>query len=304
MPIKVYHASVPNVPNVPSLNDAAQPFSERVEDLDESTLRLIAHLNTEDLEQAFAWSQHLDRPWHEDANRVLFLHPGPMPRSTSVGDVLERTDTYERYLVASTGFTPLPPRPAPELRFPLHEHEWRHLLVLAWDVAQAWRLIALRQSHEPDGLANLAQYRPNDLAGWLGVDPVRAMSDATDLRVPLLIVPIGDELTPIDGHHRLYKALREGRDALPAFRLTPVEATVIDLTAARFGARTSSIRYHVCGQRLTRYTVRRREQPPISWYADASTPLLTRCPRCGRLLTPATTRRFPPRPKMPGDTSQ
>lgn len=247
MPIKVYHASVPDMPN-PS--NAARSFCERVEDLDERALHLIAHLNTENLDEAFAWSQHLDHPWHEDADRVLFLHPGPYPtphpgvtpRSTSVGDVLERTGTYERYLVASADFTPLPSRPAPELRFPFHEHEWRHLLVLAWDVALAWRLIALRPSHEPDGLANLAQYRPNDLAGWLGVDPVRAMSDATDLRVPLIIVPVGDELTPIDGHHRLYKSLREGRDALPAFRLTPVEATVIDLSAARFGARTSSTR--------------------------------------------------------------
>lgn len=289
MPIKIYHAQVPNP------GDAARSFSERVEALDEHALRLIAHMNTENLDEAFAWSQHLDHPWHEEVDRVLYFHPDPYPgdapRSTSVGDVLERTSTYERYLVASAGLTPLPPRPAPELRFPLHAHEWRHLLVLAWDVALAWRLIAwrliaLRPARDPDGFANLAHYRTGDLAGWLGVDPARAMSDATDLRIPLLIVPVGDEFTPIDGHHRLYKALREGQNALPAFRLTQVEAAVIDLTAARLGARTSSAHYHTCGQRLTRYTVRRRDRPPISRYADAATPLLTHCPQCGRPLTP------------------
>lgn len=301
MPIKVYHAHVP-APGHPGTS-----FSERVEDLDESTLRLVAHMSTEHLEEAFAWSQHLDRPWYEDAEHVLFLHTGPYPgdgsRSTSVGDVLECTETYERYLVASAGFMPLPPRPAPELRFPLHEHEWRHLLVLAWDVALAWRLIAPRPSHAPDGLANLRHYSTNDLTGWLGVDPAHTMSDDTDVRVPLLIVPVGDEFTPIDGHHRLYKGLREGQNALPAFRLTPVEAAVIEITAARLGARTSSTRYHSCGQRLTRYTVRRRDQPPISWYADAVTPLLACCPRCGKPLTSSAMRTHPLQSAPHGETA-
>lgn len=297
MPIKIYHANP----------DYAVRFGKRTADLDEHSLRLIAHLSPDDLEEAFAWSQHLDHPWHEDAEHVLFLHPGPypgsVPRSTSVGDVLERTSTYERYLVASTGFTPLPLRPAPELRFPLHEHEWRHMLVLAWDVALAWRLIAQRPSQEPDSFANLRHYSTNDLTGWLGVDPVHAMSDDTDLRLPLLIVPVGDEFTPIDGHHRLYKALREGREQLPVFRLTPIEAAVIDITAARLGARTSSTRYHTCGQRLTRYALRRRNQPPLSWYADATMPLLTHCPRCGKPLTSSATRILPPRSSPQGEAA-
>lgn len=45
MPIKVYHASMSPVPDS---NDAARSFSEQIEDLDESNLRLIAHLSTED----------------------------------------------------------------------------------------------------------------------------------------------------------------------------------------------------------------------------------------------------------------
>lgn len=301
MPIKIYHANPPNV---------AEQFSGRIEDLDEERLQLVAHMRTESLDEACAWSQHLDRPWHEDQERVLFLHPGPYPsgpspaatpRSTSVGDVLEDCETLARFLVAPLGFTPLPPRPAPALRFPQHPIEWRRMFVQVWDVALAWRLVALRASQEPDGMANLDAYAREDLASWLGVEVNRAMSDQTDLRVPILIVPVGGsgegqtEYTPIDGHHRIYKALTERRQRLPVYRLTPLEGAIIDETAARFGNRTRATRYHTCGQRLTRYTQARGGQR-FTWFADAATPLLTYCPRCGKPLAPGALRIHRPNP--------
>lgn len=324
MPIKIYHAA----PSDPS--DHLRRFSGRPEDLDEERLQLVAHMRTGSLEEAFAQSQHLDRPhgpWHEHPEQVLFLHPGPYPagplpsatpRSTAVGDVLEDCESFARFLVADVGVVPLPPRPAPALRFPLHPTEWRRMLVQVWDVALAWRLITLRASQEPDGMANLGAYAREDLASWLGVDVNRAMSDETDLRVPILIVPVsapvaepasaraneggeaGTEYTPIDGHHRIYKALTEGRQRLPVYRLTPLEGAIVDDTAARFGNRTRATRYHMCGQRLTRYTQARGGQR-FTWFADETTPLLTHCPRCGKPLTPGTVRAHPPhRPSVPG----
>lgn len=97
------------------------------------------------------------------------------------------------------------------------------------------------------------------------------------------------EYTPIDGHHRLYKALTEGRQRLPVYRLTPLEGAIVDETAARFGNRTRATRYHTCGQRLKRYTQARGNQR-FTWFADETTPLLIHCPRCGKPLTPGTVR--------------
>lgn len=308
MPIKVYHASLPNPVG------ERRDISGHGDDLDDPGLHLIAHMRTDSLEEAFAWSQRLDHPWHEDPDHVLFLHPGPYPsgaafgptpRSTSVGDVLEECGSFARWRVAPMGFEPLPARPSPSLQFPLHPTEWRKLFVQVWDVALAWRLIALRPDQTPDGYANLQHYRPQDLTGWLGVDEARAMSDETDVRVPILIVPVGDggvgagenpkEFTPIDGHHRIFKALTEGRPGLPAYRLTPLEGAIVDETAARFGNRTQVARYHTCGQRLTRYT-QTRDKQRFTWFADETTPLLTRCPRCGTPLTSGTVRVHRPRP--------
>lgn len=317
MPIKIYHAHPLALPQPLNPPDESRAISGQADDLDQSRLHLVAHMRTGSLEEAFAWSQHLDRPWHENPERVLFLHPGPYPRglspaptprSTSVGDVLEDCESFARFLIADVGFVPLPPRPAPVVRFPHHPVEWRKMFVQVWDVALAWKLIALRESQEPDGTANLGVYARDDLASWLGVEIERAMSDETDVRVPILIVPVGGngenpvEYTPIDGHHRIFKALTEGRKGLPTYRLTPLEGAIIDETAARFGNRIRVTRYHSCGQRLTRYTryTQTRGKQRFTWFADEATPLLTHCPRCGKPLTSGTVRVHRPQPSQPG----
>jgi len=50
---------------------------------------------------------------------------------------------------------------------------------------------------------------------------------STDIRVPLLFVPLGGTVQLIDGCHRLYKALSTGIDVLPACLLTQEEADSI-----------------------------------------------------------------------------
>lgn len=253
MPIKVYH----RIYDSPSelwrvyMQDSTSTTTEVDDPATPSTpYRLIAHLRTDDLEQAFAWSQHLrlGEPWHRDPQHVLYLHdlhadtsetgpgaggpsPAPQapelgrgsrtpsepsqplpslleplssaqfptsstPRSTSVGDILEVCATHERWLVGSVGFLPLPPRPTPPLQFPAYPHEWRKMLIQVWDVALAWRLIALRPTQAPDGMANLPRYHPKDLEHLLGVSPQHAMSDAVDLRIPLLLVGATAPLPP------------------------------------------------------------------------------------------------------------
>lgn len=324
MPMKLYHAYDAYDTKSPVLaTSQAAPNGTPLEHVppadlhDDTRLYLVAHLATEDPVEAIAISQHHepDYRWHDQTAYVLTLHPGPYPegrsdggggdrcsatpRSTVAGDVLEQTGSYARFLVTEGGYIPLHPRPAPELHFPLHKCEWRNLFVQSWDVALAWRLIARRPSHEPDGMIDPAAFDAKTLADFLGVDPVHALSDATDLRIPILVAPIpaGDndrECVPIDGHHRLYKALIEHSHHLPAFRLSPVEAAVTDLTGARFGARTHATLYHTCGERITRYSLRRGRRR-ISWLATATDPLLTTCPRCAHRLTSGTLTTFLPR---------
>ena len=232
MPIKVYHAWP---------RDARHAFSDRLADLadladlerlDEARLVLVAHLATDDLEQAFAWTQHVDIPWDTQTNRVLALQPGPyplvgeltspQPRSTSVGDVFERTPTGERFLVASVGFVPLPMRPAPARRFPQRGEERHQVGPFSWDVALAWRLIAQRAQRpqgvqqpgqdagvapssvaavgataagasatapapRPDGRDPLRLISSTVMAQLATIDVLHALTDEVDPRIPLLI---------------------------------------------------------------------------------------------------------------------
>jgi len=54
-----------------------------------------------------------------------------------------------------------------------------------------------------------------------------AYAQSTDIRVPLLFVPLGGTVQLIDGCHRMCKALSTGIDVLPACLLTQEEADSI-----------------------------------------------------------------------------
>ena len=86
-------------------------FQANPRDVDPDQFVPIALLATDDVETAFAHSQHVDAAWHEQPTRICHRYAGPPPRSTSVGDVIEHLPTTERFLVAMMGVIPLGPMP-------------------------------------------------------------------------------------------------------------------------------------------------------------------------------------------------
>ncbi len=192
MPTNVYHAWP---------RDPRQAFSDHLADLDEARLALIAHLATDDVEQAFVWSQHEEAPWHMHwqmhPTRVLALQPGPYPligeahspttRSTSVGDVLETTPEGNRFLVAGVGCVAFPARRSTAVCSPLHTNEQRRIGPWIWDVALAWRLVGQRApdaSPRPDGRDPLRVLARELLARLTRLDLRLALTDAVNPHIP------------------------------------------------------------------------------------------------------------------------
>lgn len=77
-------------------------YSGRAEHLDLDKMTPVARIETDDLEVAFKFTQHLDRPWWERQGIEVLADP-PEIRSTSVGDVLVKDG--DAYAVESFGFT-------------------------------------------------------------------------------------------------------------------------------------------------------------------------------------------------------
>jgi hypothetical protein len=82
-------------------------------------------------------------------------------------------------------------------------------LASVWDVSAAKALVA---SREP----NASFAPPAEFPCWAKVDEQRAMSDAIDLSVPIILVRIESSTLPIDGWHRIYKATQTKAGPLPA----------------------------------------------------------------------------------------
>ena len=318
MPTKVYHAWP---------RDPRQAFSDRLIDLDEARLVLVAHLATTDPEVAFAWTQHVDVPWHLVPQRVLALQPGPYPligdrrspapRSTAVGDVIEIAPDGQRFLVAGMGFVPVPPRPATTVRFPLHHEERRRIGPFAWEIARAWQLVGQRElgddtapapallspllgrlrtppapagparTPRPDGGDALLLVAQEVLARLGALDLRQALTDAVDPRIPVLLAPPATPAAPtptsalIDGCRRLVKAVLEDWSGVPFYRLTMPETAVCCDAYTPFLARRSH--RHACGYPLIR-TQLAVAGDRWTWEADATTPLLWRCPHCRALI--------------------
>jgi hypothetical protein len=85
-----------------------------------------------------------------------------------------------------------------------------------WDITAA-RAIVARRAHQLIAVGQLHSYLA---IGLIRVDPDHAMT--TDLTQPLILAPLPgtDANLPIDGWHRIYHALREHVEYLPAVALT------------------------------------------------------------------------------------
>jgi len=322
MPTKIYHAWP---------RDVRQAFSDRLADLDEDRLMLVAHLATDDLEQAFAWTQHDEAPWRLNTDRVLALQPGPypligdrrspVPRSTSVGDVIEIAPDGQRFLVASVGFVPLPPRPATTVRFPLHYDERHRIGPFSWDIARAWQLVGQRElgndapaapelssphadrfsmysapgdlagsavMPHPDGSDALLVVAQEVLARLGELDLRQALTDAVDPHIPVLIAPSSTTTSTlasasmlIDGRRRLVKSVLEDWSGVPYYCLTMPETAVCCEAFTPF--LTYRSHRHTCGYPLIE-TALAVAGDDWRWEADVATPLLRRCPHCRALL--------------------
>jgi hypothetical protein len=72
---------------------------------DPAKLTLVARVDTNELDDAYRLTNHIDSDWQENPGVEAVGDAGKGARSTSVGDVLEMNDGY--WMVASFGFTPM-----------------------------------------------------------------------------------------------------------------------------------------------------------------------------------------------------
>lgn len=106
--------------------------------------------------------------------------------------------------------------------------------MVQWDIVQARFLI--EQTNKPQGTLKVAPAAhayglaaPQTIDSPMYVDEGRAMSDAIDTGIPVILALIqgkeGTKPNPIliDGLHRLYKAYQEGKETIPCYALTPDE---------------------------------------------------------------------------------
>lgn len=138
-----------------------------------------------------------------------------------------------------------------------------HFAAFRWCVTQAQELIdadaARTDLRRPPGflvpeadITGCDQFLPlaPDPPGMLrlirvDVDTEYAMT--TDLTKPLIVAPLrykGEDLGSIviDGWHRIYRARREGRTALPVYRLTEDTAEAVSIPLLLTGQHTRQVR--------------------------------------------------------------
>lgn len=117
-------------------------------------------------------------------------------------------------------------------------YEVHRFFVVRWDVVAA-RFLIQQTGKQIDrvpvlGAAKACEFdKHQTMDSWAYVDPKRAMSDAIDPDIPVILALIAREeegARPIplliDGLHRLYKACREERIDIPCYALTPDEEQV------------------------------------------------------------------------------
>jgi hypothetical protein len=104
-----------------------------------------------------------------------------------------------------------------------------HFFMLRWDVVRARYVI--QQTHKQIGTLRVKGAacvygldKPQTDESGVRVDEARAMSDAIDTTIPVILA-LTESGSPllIDGLHRLYRAFREGKDIIPCYALTSQE---------------------------------------------------------------------------------
>lgn len=105
-----------------------------------------------------------------------------------------------------------------------------------WDVAQAKELIHTKRPRkigtmDISGVAALVGKPPVDgkISIHIGItiNWEVAASDDVDLEVPIILVPYRDSFIPIDGWHRIAKAVLKGVTELPCVVMTKAETKLI-----------------------------------------------------------------------------
>jgi hypothetical protein len=94
-----------------------------------------------------------------------------------------------------------------------------------WNITKGIKLAQARDDLHPISLKELGITVPFIHSQYTNLDEAYALT--TDLTRPLLFVPLGDKVCLVDGWHRLYRAVVEGVDILPAYFLTQEEADAV-----------------------------------------------------------------------------
>jgi hypothetical protein len=107
-----------------------------------------------------------------------------------------------------------------------------------WDVAQAKELIRTKRARKVEsmdisGVADLVGKPPVEgkisISMGVSVDWSVAASDDVNLDIPIILVPYRDSFIPIDGWHRIAKAVLQKVTTLPCVVMTKAETKLIEL---------------------------------------------------------------------------
>ena len=108
-----------------------------------------------------------------------------------------------------------------------------------WDVDQAKELIRTKRPRkirtmDISGVSALIGKPPVDGKGTINLGVAvawnRAASDEIDLKVPVILVPYRDSYLPIDGWHRIAKAVLKGITELPCVIMTRAETKLFKMS--------------------------------------------------------------------------
>ena len=135
----------------------------------------------------------------------------------------------------------------PELAYkPIFPYEDSILLNTGWNISLAWKLIKKDRERASVTRKFIENFYEQCLKGTdesivktdnghihipfslIDIDKTKALSDSTDLSVPIIMVRTNKNYFPIDGRHRIYKAYHTNQP-IEAYLLTDIEEKIIKL---------------------------------------------------------------------------